>query len=361
MGPLIRLALADLVRRFRLMLALGLMVALTVMMVMLLDGYIRSVDVRFQSAQPRLVVQEANTVGEFAGSRIPVSVADQLRARGASDPIAEIHAVTGSSGSDAVLIAGVEPNRYRKLDPYRLLSGRHLRSDESERTAIVGELLAERRNLGTGDVIRLRARDFRVVGVFELGTYLDDAAIVPLADAQALLGWGDDVSLYVMDLGEALAADDTLPSGLVVAGRGDVALVDEWGPLLDLMTASVRLLAVGATAVLAVALWRLAWLHRLDLGVLRLLGFPRRFLAAFLCTQAVILVVASTAAGATAAWFIAPSLGRTTLAVTIVPVVDGSVLVRAAAAAATVLVVAVSIPLMSLQRHGVLDLVQRDD
>jgi len=361
MGPLIGLALTDMVRRARLMFALGLMVALTVMMVMLLDGYIRGVDVRFQSAQPRLVVQEANTVGEFAGSRIPASVADQLRALGASDPIPEIHAVTGSSGSDAVLIAGVEPNRYRELDPYRLVSGRHLATDESERTAIVGELLAERRNLEAGDVVQLRARDFRVVGVFELGTYLDDAAIVPLADAQALLGWGDDVSIYIIDVDEGLAEDDTLPPGLVVAGRGDVALIEEWGPLLDLMAASVRLLAVGATAVLAMALWRLAWLHRLDLGVLRLLGFPRRFVAAFLCTQAVALVLASTTAGAAAAWFIAPSFGRTTLGVTIVPVVDGAVLVRAAAAAAMVLVVAVSIPLLSLQHRGVRDLVQRDD
>ena len=53
MGAITVLALRDLVRRWRLMVALGVMVALTVLMVTLLDGYVRSVDVRFRSAPSR--------------------------------------------------------------------------------------------------------------------------------------------------------------------------------------------------------------------------------------------------------------------------------------------------------------------
>jgi len=361
MGPIIAMSLRDLMRRWRMMLALGLMVALTVMMVTLLDGYVRSIDVRFRSSQPRLVVQQESTVGEFAGSRIPASVADLLAAEGVSDAIAEVHAVTGTSGADAVLIAGVEPDRYRDLDPYRLVSGRHLRGGEAERTAIVGTSLADRLDASPGTSIRLRGRDFKVVGVFEVGTYLDDAAIVPLADAQRLLGWGDDVSLYVVPAEGPFVDGDTLPGGLAVSTRGDIALVDEWGPLLSLLSASVRLLAVGATAVLAVALWRLAWLHRVDLGLLRLLGFPRRLVALFLCTQALVLVVVAAATGTLAAWLITPRLARVTLAVTTRPVIDGVVLLRAAVYAAVVLAVALTIPLIALQRRGVGDLVHRDD
>lgn len=361
MGAIVVLALRDLARRWRLMAALGLMVALTVLMVTLLDGYVRSVDVRFRSSQPRLVVQQESTVGEFAGSRIPSSVGDELVAAGVADPVAEIHAVTGTSGSDAVLIAGVDPDRYRDLDPYRLVSGRHLRSGEDGRTAIIGISLAKRLDIGTGDTVRLRGRDFRVVGVFELGTYVDDEAIVPLADAQRLLGWGDDVSLYVIAVDGPYVAGEVLPGGLVVAQRGDVALVDEWTPLVDLLTASVRLLAVGAVAVMAVALWRLAWLHRIDLGLLRLVGFPRRAVAVFLSTQATLLVVVSAAVGALSSWLIAPRLARTTLAVTTGPVMDSTVLVRAVVYALAVLVVALSVPLIALSRRGVGDLVQRDD
>ncbi|MDO8391512.1 MAG: ABC transporter permease [Actinomycetota bacterium] len=361
MGAIAVLALRDLVRRWRLMVALGVMVALTVLMVTLLDGYVRSIDVRFRSAQPRLVVQQESTVGEFAGSRIPASVADDLLAAGVTDAIPEVHAVTGTSGSDAVLITGVDPDRYTALDPYHLVSGRHLRNGEDGRTAIVGVALARRFDLGTGDTIRLRGRDFAVVGVFELGTYVDDAAVVPLADAQRLLGWNDDVSLFVIPVDGPYVAGDVLPGGLVVAQRGDVALVDEWGPLLAMLTASVRLLAAGAVAVMAIALWRLAWMHRVDFGLLRLVGFPRRAVVVFLGAQALVLVVVSTAVGALSAWLVGPYLARTTLAVTTGPVIDASVLGRSVGYGLAVLVVALCVPLIALSRRGVGALVQRDD
>jgi len=361
MPAIVLLALRDAGRRWRAMLALGVLVMLTVAMLTLLDGYVRSVDVRFRSAQPRLVVQQESTVGEFVGSRIPASVAAELTARGAAEPVAEIHVVTGTSTADAVLLAGVDPDHYRDLDPYRLQSGRHLRAGEDHRTALLGTSLARRLGIGTGDVVRLRGRDFAVVGVFELGTYLDDAALVPLADAQRLLGWGSDVSLYVINAGGTIAAGDLLAGGLVVSQRGDVALVDEWTPLIDLLAAAVRAMAVGAIAVVAVALWRLAWLHRLDLGLLRLLGFPRRAVALFLGTQAVALVATAALAGVAVAVLAAPRLARTTLAVTLAPVVDGAVLARAALYALVVFVVALSIPLLALLRRDVGDLVQRDD
>lgn len=355
------LALRDCRRRWRVMAALGVLVMMTVAVLTLLDGYVRSIDVRFRSAQPRLVVQQESTVGEFVGSRIPASVAGELRARGAAEPVAEIHVVTGTSGADAVLLTGVDPAHYRDLDPYRLLSGRHLRAGEARRTAIVGTSLATRLGVGSGDVVRLRGRDFAIVGVFELGTYLDDAALVPLADAQRLLGWGDDVSLYVIDAGGTIAAGDLLDGGLAVSQRGDVALVDEWTPLIDLLATAVRTMAIGAVAVVAVALWRLAWLHRVDLGLLRLLGFPRRAVGVFLGTQALALVAAAAGAGVAVALVAAPRLARTTLAVTLTPVVDGAVLARAAVYALVVFVVALSIPLIALLRRDVAHLVQRDD
>ena len=361
MAAIAALALRDLARRWRMMLALGLMVALTVLMVTLLDGYTRSIDVRFRSAQAHLVVQQDSTVGEFAGSRIPVAVADDLRAAGVTDVVAEVHAVTGTAGTNAMLISGVDPERYRDLDPYRLASGRHLRSGEAQRTAIVGVLLADRFGLGTGDTIAIRGRDFAIVGVYELGNYLDDAAVVPIADAQALLGWGTDVSLFVIPTDGPYTAGQALPGGLAVAQRGDVALVDEWQPLISLLTTSVRLLAVGAVAVLAVALWRLAWMHRIDLGLLRLMGFPRRALVVFLGVQAFALVAVSALLGVVAAVAIAPGMARTTLAVTTGPVIDTTVLTRAVFDAMLVVTVAVSVPLIAVARRGVGTLVRRDD
>lgn len=361
MGAVLRLAVKDMARRWRMLVALGVMVALTVMMVTLLDGYTRSIEVRFRSSQPRLVVQQDSSVGEFAGSRMPASVGDDLRAAGVADPVPEVHAVTGTTGTDAMLISGVDPDHYRDLDPYHLLAGRHLRTGDSQRTVLIGVSLSRRFGWGVGDTVAIRGRDFQVVGVFELGTYLDDAAIMPLTDAQRLLGWGTDVSLFVIPVGGPLAVGDTFPSGLVVAQRGDVALVDEWGPLLRLLDAAVRLLALGAVAVLAVALWRLAWMHRLDLGLLRLMGFPRRALAVYLGVQAAVLVVVSALVGLLAAVVVAPRLARTTLAVTTMPVVDSWVVTRGVVSAMLILVVALSVPLVLVARRDIGTLVRRDD
>ena len=355
------LALRDLARRWRLMTALGALVALTVLMVTLLEGYTHSIEVRFQSAQPRLVVQQDSTVGEFAGSRIPAAVGESLENAGVDAAVPEIHAVTGTSGTDAMLIAGVDPDRYRDLDPYRLVHGRHLIAGEAQRTAIVGVAFANRFDVSVGDSVRVRGRDFEVVGVYELGTYLDDAVVLPISDAQRLLGWGTDVSLYVIPAGGPYVSGDALPGGLVVAQRGDVALVDEWGPLISLLTTSVRLLAVGAVAVLAIALWRLAWMHRVDLGLLRLVGFPRRTLTVFLGVQALVLTVASALVGMTAAVVLAPRMARTTLAVTTGPMIDVWVLTRAAIGAMLIVVVALAVPLIAVARHRVGTLIRRDD
>lgn len=361
MSPVLRLAVQDMARRWRMLVALGVMVALTVLMVTLLDGYTRSIDVRFKSSQPKLVVQQDSSVGEFAGSRMPASVADDLRAAGVADAVPEVHAVTGTTGSDAMLIAGVDPDRYRDLDPYHLVAGRHLRAGESQRTVLIGESLSRRLGWHAGDTVVIRGRNFHVVGVFRLGTYLDDAAIMPITDAQRLLGWGTDVSLFVIPADGPLAVGDTMADGLVVAQRGDVALVDEWGPLLRLLDASVRLLALGAVAVLAVALWRLAWLHRLDLGLLRLMGFPRRALAVYLGVQAAALVLVAAAVGLSAAVVVAPRLARTTLAVTTSPVIDSWVVTRGLGSAMLILVVALTVPLVLVARRDIGTLVRRDD
>ena len=73
------------------------------------------------------------------------------------------------------------------------------------------------------------------------------------------------------------------------------------------------------------------------------------------------LVVLDAGAGTVAAVAIAPALARTTLAVTTGPVIDGTVLVRAALYSLVVLAVALAVPLIAISRRGVGDLVQRDD
>jgi hypothetical protein len=364
--PVSRIALADLFERRHVMWALGLLVALPVLMLTIVDGYVRGVEKRFGTIQSRLVVQQESTVAEFTGSRIPASVGTLLRAHGVVAPVPEVHAITGTTSSDAMLITGVDPTRYLDLDPYRMISGKGLGAAPDDgaqagRTAIIGTSLADRLGAGPGDIIRVRGRDVAVLGVFEVGTYLDDAVVMPLIDAQRLLGWGDDVSLYVVPVDAGLVAGQILPGGLLVANRGDVAAVGEFDPLFTLLSTSVRLLAAGAVLVLAVALWRLAWLRRTDLGLLRMLGLGRSAVAVYLATQAIVLVASGATVGLGAAIVLAPRLARTVLAVTAQPEIDGVVILHAVGAGLLVMAIALVVPLLAMQKMGVRALLRRED
>jgi hypothetical protein len=113
----------------------------------------------------RLVIQQTQSFGEFYGSRLSPDVAVVLEGLGVAGAAAEIHAIVGTSLSDAVLLKGVDLERYAELDPFHVLAGRGLQFGDSPRQAMLGTRLAERLDAGPGDTIRLRGRPFEVVGV----------------------------------------------------------------------------------------------------------------------------------------------------------------------------------------------------
>ena len=84
---------------------------------------------------------------------------------------------------------------------------------------MIGARLAEERQLLPGDMIPVRGRDFQVVGIFDVNTYASNEVWISLEDAQALLGWGTDVSVYVIPNGETYQEGDTLPGGISVVEK----------------------------------------------------------------------------------------------------------------------------------------------
>ena len=81
--------------------------------------------------------------------------------------------------------------------------------------------------------------------------------------------------MFVVPGDGPLVEGDVLPGPLSVARRGDfVSLVDEWDPIFSLANVANFSLAVAAGLILAVILWRLAWLRRRELAILRTVGLP---------------------------------------------------------------------------------------
>ncbi len=218
---ILRLGLQDLFSHRRLALIMSVSIAIATAMVAFLAAYRTGLAAEFnQQTSNLLVVHDNQNVGDIGGSRISSQAAEMLSGLGISLIIPEIHAVTGTSLQNATLLRGIDLEQYTRLESFSILSGRRLEPGDPPRLAMVGALLAGRQHLKVGDAISLRGRNFTIAGIFQNGTYMDNQAWISLADAQALLGWGQDVSVYIIPAEGILHEGDTLPGGLSVTQKG---------------------------------------------------------------------------------------------------------------------------------------------
>jgi len=249
--------------------------------------------------EDQLVIQETQSFAEFYGSRLSPDTAVVLEDLGVAAPIAEIHAIVGTSLEDAVLLKGVDLEHYPALDSFVIRAGRRLQPGDSPRQTMIGRRLAERLEAAPGDTIRLRGRPFEVIGVFETGSYTENEAWVPLAGAQDLLGWGQDVSLYVVPDDGLLAPGEQLLAGVSVARRGELwsTFPRQWEGLMALIGTVTQAIGLAASFSLAAMLWRLAWRRRRQIGVLRSLGFSPTVFSIYLVVQGASVAFAGGACG----------------------------------------------------------------
>lgn len=292
MLTIFRLGATELTIRWRMALVMVLVVTLPFLSYLELDVYRSGLRRLYSDATPAfLVVQSNGSMGEFYGSRLPAQMGDELVSRGARLVVPEIHTIIGSSPATAILLRGIPLDLYTQTESFNMLAGRPLQPGDDSRLAMVGKRLAEKLDISAGSSIELRGRAFRVIGVFSIGTYADHEAWISLPDAQALLNWGSDVSVYVIPAGQGLSAGDQLPDGASVVQKGDsgASLIQEWAGFFNLLKVISISLGVAAAVSLANLLWRLAWQRRRELAILRSLGFGRSALVVYLLCQGIII------------------------------------------------------------------------
>ncbi len=325
----LRLGLHDLFRYRRLALIMSLSVAIAAGMVAFLEAYRAGLAAEFnEQTHNLLVVHDSQNAGDIAGSRISDQAAEVLSGMGVSMIIPEIHALTGTSIQNATLLRGIDLGQYTRLETFSMLSGRRLQPGDPARLAMVGGLLAERLHLKTGGVISLRGRNFTVVGIFQNGTYMDNQAWIALADAQTLLGWGKDVSVYIIPDEGILHDGENLPGGLSVTQKGQNLrlIAAQYQPMLNMWQIVSLALGIAASLALANVLWRLAWLRRREMAILRTCGFPTQSLVGYLFVQAVWITLLGLLLGGLFTLVFAISIRLTVSSFTIVPRVEAGIL-----------------------------------
>jgi putative ABC transport system permease protein len=289
MAVALRLGWRELVDHRMVNLVMAQVIALSLLIFLAVYGYRVTMTGDYAAVlQNQLIVQQSNSIGEFYGSRLPPQVGDQLLAMGLTEAIPEIHAIAGTSAQDATLLRGVSLEQVARVEEFQLIEGRALRPGDAPRLTMIGYRLAQARGVGTGQSISLRGRDFSVVGIFRVGTYVDNEAWVSLKDAQQLLGWGQDVSVFVVPDEGIVQEGDQLGPGISAVRKGEAAgdYARQWLPLFDLLAAVTIALGVVVVIMLTSVLWRLAKLRQRELAIFRAVGFGKTSLAGYLLVQA---------------------------------------------------------------------------
>ncbi|MBI5352440.1 MAG: FtsX-like permease family protein [Chloroflexi bacterium] len=293
MLAIIWIALKDLKQRWILALVMALLFSITFATYLALITYQKSLSMTYFSLETNwLVTQVSFGSGEIHGSRLKPEIEQLMREYG-YQPIPEIHQVVGTSISNGIMMRGVRPEDLLKVSPFKLMAGRNLIPTDPPRLTMVGIGLANRLKINVGDTLQLRGREFSVIGVFKTGSYEDSQAWISLSDAQKLLDYGSDVSIYYIPDGGSLHEGFNLAKGISIGRRGEAG--NTFGK--EIMSFFRYLGLIGSFAGVATSvtltnlLWRLAWLHRREFGIARTLGFGRNSVVIYLLTQASLIVL----------------------------------------------------------------------
>ena len=180
------------------------------------------------------------------------------------------------------------------------------RTRRGGRPILLGKVAANNLKKGIGDTVRIEETTFRIVGIYETGTSLEDAGgVVSLKDAQILADMPRQVvymgiQLHRPDRVEAFEAKlaRMLPPDVEIAGTQLGNMMLEMLGMLDVFAWAVALVAaaVGGVGMMNTMLMSVFERTR-EIGVLRAVGWRRRQVLAMVLAESLILSFIGGAVG----------------------------------------------------------------
>ncbi|MFH2038610.1 MAG: ABC transporter permease [Chloroflexota bacterium] len=365
MIAILSLAVKDLLKRWKLLIVLAGLLGISLANFLALFSYQKSATNIYEQLETNwLVVGSSDGLSEVHGSRMTSAVKDMLIQKGYSDPIPEIHQFVGTSYTNGILMRAFQLEDYRKISTFTLLSGRALEEGDPARLVMVGETLARTKNAQVGSDLLLRGRKFRVIGIFITGSFQDNEAWISLKDAQDLLNYGNDVSLYLIPDNGSLQPGDLLEEGISVTQKGETT--GAFGPSVFSFFNFLGIMGVLgyiATAItLANLLWRLAYLHQHEFGILKSLGFGFQPILLYFITQASVIIFWGIIFGLMVSTFLLFPMIQdfSAFGVGLARDLDTMALGIMALITCGLLAIGVIIPLVSIHRTSIPDLIGRN-
>jgi len=174
------------------------------------------------------------------------------------------------------------------LGRFNLVDGVGIDSREAQhargKPILVGVQAAEALNKQVGDSLRVQESVFRIVGIYETGATLEDnGAVVPLQDAQELLGRQHQVSIIYIQLKDASLGERVIAraerrwSDLTISSTADYADKQMMGEYMQAFVWAIAGLAIVIGGVGMMNSQLMAVIERTrEIGVLRSVGWSGR-------------------------------------------------------------------------------------
>jgi len=359
------LAMKDILKKWNLALIMALLFSLTYASFLSIIAYKSNLtDTYSHLSQNWLVVAKSDGVGEIHGSRLSPEVGAMLVSSGYVHPIPEIHQVVGTSLATGMLMRGISLEDYTAVSDFSLISGSALVTNDAPRLAMVGVTLASVEKVTTDDKIRIRGRDFKVKGIFKTGTYQDNEVWITLADAQKLLNYGKDVSIFIIPDGGILHEGDTISEGISVSRKGETGNMfgGEVSSFYNYLGMVAIFAEIATIFTLSNLLWRLAWLHRHEFGIIRTLGFGRWDLMFYLFLQAALILVTGLIVGTVLAFtvIIAQAQQFTAFGLGVSPILNFQTILTAMGISILILFIGIAFPAIRINQMSIPNLLGRE-
>jgi ABC-type antimicrobial peptide transport system permease subunit len=281
----------------------GIAIGVTVVVALgaLTEGFIDQFTALLSGGGADLAAMQAN-VADMSLSAID----EQVGRRIATMPeVAEVSGMVlgfvSTSEMPMLLVFGLEPNEFT-IRQFTVVDGRSI---QGRGETIIGRPAADSLHKRVGDLLRIRGRPFRIVGIFETGVgYQDAGAVIDQREAQALFEKPRQVSYYQIKLKNPDTADKVIREiqhrfpELAISRSADFLEGTEDIKMTRAMVAVLSSIAiiVGSIGVMNTVLMSVFERTR-EIGVLRALGWRRRRILEQILSESLILGVAGGAIG----------------------------------------------------------------
>lgn len=292
MLEMIGLGWRELATRKRATLGLVLGVAVVLLVFLAIESVTYGISQTFAAQQSdTLLVLPSKAMGLW-GSYLPKDYQSTLRRMGARPVVPQIYVVRQDTDGQVLLFRGLPLSSYAEVTRFRLMEGEPLVPGDRNKV-MIGVNVAESKDLGAGDTLSYRGKDFLVKGVFATDLLADSEVWLDLREAEKLFNSQGYVSTF------AIHGDDQLVER--VERRLDVQVVDEgqvWesfnGAASSLYTL-LRLVSaiIAGAAVMGVMnmMFTIVKQRQREVAVLRSVGFGRGAVAAYVLAQAMLVSI----------------------------------------------------------------------